>query len=37
METTKTFDLIPWPINGFSGIGGAEIWPKKHALFVVTQ
>ena len=29
METTKTFDLIPWPINGFSGIGGAEIWPKK--------
>ena len=33
MLKDKIFDVVPWPINGFSGIGGAAIWPR-HTKFV---
>ena len=29
MIKEKVFDVVPWPINGFSGVGGASIWPKR--------
>ena len=32
----KVFEVVPWPINGFSGVGGAAIWPRHTNLFVVT-
>ena len=33
MIKEKVFEVVPWPINGFSGIGGAAIWPR-HTKFV---
>ena len=33
MFKESVFEVIPWPINGFSGIGGASIWPR-HTKFV---
>ena len=33
MLKEKVFEVVPWPINGFSGIGGASIWPR-HTKFV---
>ena len=33
MLKEKLFEVVPWPINGFSGIGGASIWPR-HTKFV---
>ena len=33
MLKDKIFDVVPWPINGFSGVGGAAIWPR-HTKFV---
>ena len=33
MLKEKVFEVVPWPINGFSGIGGAAIWPR-HTKFV---
>ena len=33
MLKENVFDVIPWPINGFSGVGGASIWPR-HTKFV---
>ena len=36
METTKTFDLIPWPLMALAELVGRR-YGQKHALFVVTQ
>ena len=33
MLKEKVFEVVPWPINGFSGVGGAAIWPR-HTKFV---
>ena len=33
MLKDKIFEVVPWPINGFSGVGGAAIWPR-HTKFV---
>ena len=33
MLKENVFEVVPWPINGFSGVGGAAIWPR-HTKFV---
>ena len=34
MLKENVFEVIPWPINGFNGVGGAAIWPRHANLFV---